>query len=256
MAINTKMQSLAPRRQVYRKEITLLSGGYTNPKAWPEGRITVYPWDSTVDEYLYQTGRKTNRNLLLIGLLGQVCDLNGGSVDEFVSTEINTVLLTARALSISSDGAVRYTVHCPSCRHPENVTILVPDELEKVGEKGEGYPGYDDITLPDCQDVVRVRPLTLRDEQVILERSPEARKSLSDRKLRILMAVVTVNDGRPDNLDEMVRYYDALSPADVRFLEEEEDRLSPHLNLLIPHQCDECNHQYKYPLGIDTEFFR
>jgi hypothetical protein len=46
MPIKTNMKSLQPRRQVYKRELNLLSKGFSAPKAWPEGKITIYPWDS------------------------------------------------------------------------------------------------------------------------------------------------------------------------------------------------------------------
>lgn len=255
MPIKTNMPSLTPRRQAFRREITLLSHGFTNPTAWPDGKLVVYPWDTSVDDYLYEAGRKSNRNDILYGLLARVCDLNGATVDEFVASEVMTVLLSARAMS-AGQGAVNYHSTCPSCKHVNVESVTVPDDLEKIGEKAVGYPGYDDITLPDCKDVIRLRPLTVKDEKIILERPTEGRKEVSDRKLRVLMGIVTINDSRADTLAEMVRYYDALSPLDAKFLEENETKLSPHLNTAIPHMCDECSHSYTHSLNFDTEFFR
>ena len=256
MPIKTNLPSLKPRRQTFRKEITLPSRGFTNPTAWPDGKLIVYPWDATVDDYLLDNARKSSRNDIFYGLLGKVCDLNGGKVDEFIATEVIAVLLVARALSVTGTGQVQYRSACPACRAESTENIHIPEELAVVGEKKSDYPGYDDIVLPDCKDVVRVRPLTIGDERIIIDRSQEIRSKVSDRKLRALMAVVTVNESRPDSLEEMVQYYDALSPSDVRFLEEEENRLSPQLDTVIPHQCDACGHKYKQALNFDVEFFR
>ena len=99
MAIKTNLKSLAPRRQVYKREITLLSHGYNNQKAWPDGKLTVYPWDNTIDQWLVDNLRRLSRQDLVYGLLKNCCDLNGGPVDDFIADEINVVLLVSRALT-------------------------------------------------------------------------------------------------------------------------------------------------------------
>lgn len=255
MAIKTNMKSLTPRRQAFKREIQLLSHGYTNPTAWPDGKIVVLPWDSTVDEFMLETQKRTKRDEVLFALIEKVCDLNGGSIDDLVVTELMIILLTARTMAVGQ-GRVHYKSTCPMCKTIAEEAITVPDDLERVGEKSPNYPGFDTITLPECQDQIKVRPLVVRDERIVLERPAEQRKAISDRRLRILLSIVSINDSRADTLEEMVRYHEALSPADVRFLEQQQDQLSPQLNTNIPHQCDACGHTYKHVLGFDTEFFR
>lgn len=254
MSIKTNMKSLIPRRQAFKREITLLSHGFSNPTAWPGGKITVYPWDSEIDEYLIETARKTSRQQLVFGLLAKLCDLNGSKVDDFVADEVQTVLLVARALSM--EGLVRYTSQCPFCAKKKIEQIKVPAELERVGEKPDDYPGYDDITLPECKDAVRIRPLLVKDEKIIEDRSVEQKALISDTRLRLLLPIVTINDSKPDKIDELVAYFKALHPRDAKFIEDEEKRLSPHLNTNIPHICDDCGKEFKHLLSFDQDFFR
>lgn len=256
MPIKTNLKSMVPRRQQYKKEITLLSHGYSNPTAWPDGKLTVYPWDNAIDQWLIDNIRKTNKQELVFGLLRHCCDLNGGNVDDFVADEINVVLLVSRALS--TDGVVMYTSVCPYCGAKKNESLRVPDELEKVGEKTAEYKGVDTATLPMVADVVQLRPLLVRDEKLIINREDDKKKAVPDSELRTLMRVVTINDSKPDTLEELVTWFRALHAKDSKFLEDKGREITPHLNTNIPHRCDDadCQKTFTFPLTFDQEFFR
>ena len=256
MPIKSNLKSLAPRRQTYKQEITLLSHGYTNPTAWPDGRITIYPWDNSIEQWLLENVRKIGKQELVYGLLRLCCDLNGGAIDDFIVEEINVVLLVSRALSI--DGKVTYTSSCPFCGHKKQETIEVPAELEKVGEKQSNYPGFDVISLPVVQDTVKIRPLLVRDEKMVINRTEDIKKQVPDAELRTLMRVITINDSAPDTLEELVTWYRALHPKDANYLEDQGRKITPHLNTVIPHACDdpECGKRFTHPLSFDQEFFR
>lgn len=256
MPIKTNLKSLTPRRQQYKREITLLSHGYSNPTAWPDGKLTVYPWDNSIDQWLLDNLRKSAKQELVFGLLRHCCDLNGGSVDTFVADEINVVLLVSRALS--TDGVVAYTSACPFCGAKKQETIHIPDELEKVGEKSADYPGFDVITLPMIADVIKLRPLLVSDEKLIINREDDKKKAVPDAELRTIMRVVAINDSKPDTLDELVIWFRALHAKDSKFLEDKGRELTPHLNTNVPHVCDDtdCGKKFNFPLTFDQEFFR
>lgn len=257
MAIKTNLKSMVPRRQAFKKLITLPSHGFSNPIAWPDGQIYVYPWDSEVDEFLLAAARKSGpQQNVLFSLVANLCDLNGGKLDEFVADEANIILLVAR--SIVQEGTVEYVSICPFCNTKSPEKIKVPDELEKVAEKPTDYPGFDVLTLPDCKDVLRVRPLLIKDERMILERPAEERKKISDTLLRSLMRMVTINDSTADNLAELKTWFEALSPRDSRYLEDILRELSPHLNTTLAHVCANpiCNREFKHLLSFDQDFFR
>ena len=76
MPIKTNLKSMAPRRQQYAKKFKLVSGGYTNRKAWPEGEITVLPWDTDVDEW-FVNAQEMGEQDLLGGVLERVVAWNG-----------------------------------------------------------------------------------------------------------------------------------------------------------------------------------
>ena len=256
MPIRTNLKSLTPRRQVYKREITLLSHGYSGPSAWPDGKLTVYPWDSAIDQWLIDNVRKQSKQELVYGLLRRCCDLNGGKIDDFVADEINVVLLVSRALS--TDGVVVYTAICPFCGSKKQEQIKVPDELEKVGEKTADYAGFELITLPVSTDIVTLRPLLVKDEKMIMNREDNEKKFVPDPELRTLMRIMTIGDGKPDTLEELVTWFRALHPKDSKFLEDEGRRITPHLNTNIPHLGDdaECGRKYIQPVTFDQEFFR
>ena len=257
MPIKTNLKSLTPRRQAFKKAIMLPSHGFSNPTAWPDGQITVYPWDSSVDDFLLEANRKSSaRQNVLFELVGKLCDLNGGQLDDFVADETNIILLVSRALA--QDNTITYTSVCPYCNAKEQERVKVPDELEKVSEKKPGYPGFDLITLPECKDVVKVRPLLIKDERIIMERPALERTKISDNTLRNLMRVVTINDSTADKLAELQEWYEALPPKDARYLEEQSRELSPHLNTVLVHTCakQDCNREFRHNLTFDQDFFR
>ncbi len=257
MALNTNLKSLAPRRQTYQKRIKLPSNGLGNPKAWPDGSITVYPWDSQIDEFLLEASRKAqNKMTVLFDVLAKVVDLNGANVDDFLLDEVDIGLLVSRAAA--QDGSVVYTSLCPFCGNKSQETIVVPDQLEIVSAKPADYPGYDTITLPDCKDIVKVRPLRVKDERIVLTRPPEDRVKISDNALRAILRIVSVNDSKADSLAEWYTWFEAISPKDVRFLDEQSRELAPHLNTNIPHLCANvvCGREFKHRLTFDQDFFR
>src|SRR5574343_67953 len=259
MAIVSNMKSLLPARQAFKQEITLLSRGYVNPVAFPDGKITIYPWDSETDEWVSDRVRKPKRNRMLWELCARLCNLNNCPIEDFVVGDVNTVLLLAR--SIQHKNVIRYFPLCPACgseNKPESVQV--PNELEKIGEKTADYPGYDVVQLPNCGDTVKIRPLQVKDEIMIDEREAATKQLISDNLAHILVPILTVGngkeEGKPDSIQELLTWWIALHPMDKKFLEEAENRLYPHLSLLIPHTCDACNHKFNHSLSLDQDFFR
>ena len=253
MAITTKMTSMTPVRERMKKEITLVSGGYSSPLTFPAGKITVYPWDNVIDDYLYGRARTGSKDTVLFDLIPKVCNLNGCSVDQFVVGDVNTVLLTSRAML--RDSVVKVDATCPACNTKFVQSLNVPDQLEKVGEKSEGYPGFDVVTLPVCQDVLKIRPLTIGDEKSILNRTD---LRVSDRVAHIMAGIVSINETRPDTPEELVIWLAALHPKDFTFLEQSQDKIIPRLSDVVTIGCESesCNHSFKVQLNLDLDFFR
>jgi hypothetical protein len=257
LAIKSNVSINEPRREKYKQEIELLSGGYTDRKAFPGGKITVYPWDSNVDEWFRERIRKGNTDGVVWDIVSQIANLNGADFKKMVIGDVYTILLVSRSIRFQNE--VVYTARCPNqlCRHTWKETIKVPDELEKVGTKNQDYPGYDEITLPVSGDTVKIRPLLVEDEIRIHRREEERLAVLfpSERSARLLIPVLEVGGGRPEG-DEVMRWYDALSPKDADFLEAEQERLFPHLETRIDHVCDRCEQPFAHDLNFDVNFFR
>lgn len=253
MPIRTNLKDLTPSRIRLSREITLLSGGYSCPQALPGGRIKVYPWDADVDAWAAERAMRGTKNFMW-DLLARVCDLNGCPISKFVVGDVSTVLLVSRALSHNNQ--VAFGAKCPSCQYTQSASLVVPDQLERVGEKSPGYPGYDQITLPGCQDVVNIRPLLVGDLTFIEDRGEDQRQRYPDRLCRVLVPVVDVNSGVPDSLDELVAWYHALDPVDKKFLADQEDALYPHLETDLSWKCEQCAHEFKFALVFDEKFFR
>ena len=253
MALRTNLKDMTSSRLKLRRQITLLSHGYSAPTAFPDGRITVYPWDTDVDAWATERATRGNQGYMW-DLLKQLCDLNGCPLDKFVVGDVSTVLLVARALA--HNNMVAFQATCPECAFKHAGQIKVPDQLERLGEKSTGYPGFDTITLEECGDVVKIRPLLIGDMNTIDGRPESLRQKVADRLCRILVPVVDVNDSTPDTFDELVTWWNALSPADKRSLTEREDELYPHLGTDLQWKCDRCAAEFQFPLVFNEKFFR
>lgn len=238
----------------YQKRIKLLSHGFAKPDAFPNGEITVFPWDTEVDDWLFERMKKGNQHMVMYDMAAKVCDLNGCPLDNFVVGDVNTVLLVSRALRYNS--VIEYEAECPYCNFKSQESIRVPDELGRIGEKDADYTGFDEITLPDCEDVVRIRPLRVRDERNIADRDDASRAIMTDHVMRIMTGIAAINGGEPSAWEEVLRWWGAISPRDAAFLESEQKRLSPLLDSDIPHVCDRCQKKFIHTIEFGKDFFR
>jgi len=254
MAIKTNLTSLEPRRERLKRVIKLISGGYYAKDKLKDGELTVYPWDTTVDAWMMEQFQHNSRPTILWEVAAKVCDLKGLPIEEVTVGDAYTILLVARA--VRSKNVLSYTSKCPNCNETANEEIAVPDGLEKVGEKPANYPGFDEIALPESKDVVRLRPLFVKDSVAIAERTPEQRASVPDNLASVLCCIVSVGGGTPESYSELATWHAALDPADVVFLEKEQNRLTPRLSQVIPHQCGSCKTKFSHTLRFDQEFFR
>ncbi len=257
MAFKTNLKDLRPRAEKQKVEIALVSGGFVNRAAFPGGKITVYPWDSSIDQWVQEESRNApvgQQNLVFYRLVGKVANLNDCALEDFCIGDVFTVLMASRAIEHS--GVVHYTATCPSCGTSETSDVRIPDELTPIAQKDQAYTGIDKILLPDCADAVEVRPLRIRDELLIVQRDPDKRALVNDHVARILAPIVSINDGTPDDPAEIITWYSALSTKDARFLEKQEDELTPHLDQAMMHECGKCKKIYRHPLTLNAEFFR
>jgi hypothetical protein len=256
MAIKTNLKELSPSSERFKLEITLPSGGYSNPKAFPGGKLTVYPWDLATSEWMSQANTSED-NVFLSQLTQRVTHLSKETVQTMVMSELPLVAMVSRALSLPG-ALVTYTARCPHCGTVQKTTSLrVPDQLEKVGVKSEGYNG-DLVTLPESQDVLKVIPLTVLEVEEVRNRATEQRFGLSDADLALLAAIRSINDTHADTAKELVEYYRALSPADVEYLTLQLSDLAPGVSTAIKHLCDNerCKKPFTYRLTLAADFFR
>ncbi len=254
MPIKTKLTTLTPSTERLKTTIQLISGGYSIREASPDGKLTVFPWDSEVSQWVIDTTNQDN-DQFAARVVSRLTRLDQKVVDAFVASELMLVMLVARSLVTS--GTLTYTAQCPHCgRRQAPSTIRVPHDLGKVGEKALDYRGVDLITLPTCGDELAVRPVLVRDQARLSDESYK-RFGLSRNALQSIMGIVEVGGGTPDKLDELVTYYRALPPSDVEFLARKQRELSPALDLLVPHVCDnpECNKPFQHNLGLSYDFF-
>jgi hypothetical protein len=252
MPIKTNLKDLAPSSERFKKEIALLSRGYSAPNQFPGGKVVIYPWDTEVSAWL-ASDRALQPGRLLYALTGKLTGFTDEQVQKFVAGEITLVLLVARA--VANEQQINYTAKCPVCGTLERCSVVVPDNLAKVGEKPDKYIGWDEVTLPDCKDVLKIRPLLVADEIAVTER-PRLVNDISDTGARLITSIISVNGGTPDSIDERKQYYLALSPKDRQFFTSEVDRLTPHLDTRIQQKCPNCKSEFTHELTFDEEFFR
>ena len=255
--LKSNISDRRPRSEKYRRKIKLISGGYACPAAFPNGEITVLPWDSAIDHWLSETSDSAQgaaRDRILYDLMAKVCLLGECKLEEFVLGDVNSILLVAR--SIANMNKVEYVTTCPSCGEQDVDEISVPDELKPVGAKDANYKGVDVVILDDSKDAVAVRPLRIGDSLAIVGRAPEAKKRISDMLAITLAPIVSVNDGQADRIEELVEWYNWLHPHDIKQLEDFCDANTPHLSQDVAQQCGKCHAIYPHRLVLDQNFFR
>lgn len=254
MAIKTNLTSLAPRREHYKRDIALISGGYYNRKAFPAGMVTVYPWDSHVDNWFQERLRQPKKEYALWEAVEKVSDLNGCPLRDLPMGDMWTILMVAK--SIRTDCVVEYRARCPHCENIEQATIKIPDELQVQGKKSPDYVGHEDIILPDSKDAVTVRPLTVGDNMYIMERTAEQRRIMPDMIAGILLPIKAVGGGTVDSVEEVLAWYNALSPRDAEELKTAQGRTHPQLDTTVQHKCEVCDGTFTYDLELNRDFFR
>jgi len=254
MPIRTNLTDLSPAAQRFKSDIILPSGGYSNPTAFPGGKLTVYPWDIPTSEWM-STANKGNQVGFMVGLAARVTHLPLDVVRTLVSSELPLIMMVSRALTFV-ENKITYTAVCPFCgtKQPQT-TLKIPDQLEKIGEKPQGYT-EDKIILPVSKDELTVRPITAAEEEAAINR--EVRRPASDLDAVNMSAIRAVNGGTPDRIAELAQYYLALAPADIEHLVIEMANLSPGVSTGLKHECEKptCGKIFSYNLSLMTDFFR
>jgi len=257
MPIKTNVDLTQSSRDRLKRVETLLSRGYYNQTAFPDGKITIYPWDSTVDEWVRRNARKIQSpKRFMFEVVKKLADFNGCVFDEMLVGDIGTILLLARA--VRHDNVIAYSPICPHCQ-TENAEELVrvPDELERVGEKSANYLGFDIITLPKSQDIVKIRPLRVADENILETLPDDVKKAATEELCRILAHIVDIGGGTAQSFGDLLTWYNALHPVDQVFFEKAAEMMSPHLNAEMKHKCDKCDKSFTQTLPLeDKDFFR
>src|ERR1039457_4761744 len=100
MPITSNLKDLSPARDRYSKKVQLLSHGTINGQFFPDGQITIRPWDFQIDDWITTRLRRglIKGRTLLFQVLPKVCDLNGCPVDKFIASEVMTVLMLSRSI--------------------------------------------------------------------------------------------------------------------------------------------------------------
>lgn len=244
-------------RTKWQKQIRLLSGGYTNPAVFPEGKATIKPWDNTVDEWALKN-QSLDQTSLMVEATKRVLDVPADfDVTTMLYGDVSTILLVSRGLRVNCDYPIVPT--CPECKHKHSTEhVRIPEDLRRIGEKPDGYPGYDDIVLPESKDQVQLRPLSVKDILTIEARDKAAQSVISTEVANTIWGVISVggHENKPSSIDETHAWFRSLGPVDSMALVVARDDLDPHLSPSVDFQCDQCGADFSVTLTFNNNFFR
>lgn len=262
MAIKSHVKDIPTAKARFKREIALISGGYVDRTAFPEGKITVFPWGNDAEEFIVAKSRGKKKQNIVFDLFPKLCDLNGCNPDSFLAGEALLVLMISRAITRNS--VISLNLTCPECDHSWVQEVIVPDNLEKIGEKPENYPGYDTFQLKESEDFVLMRPLTVGDQKDIMGR-PAHLRIIPDHIAELLTAVQSVasteeevisGQFKADSALELYEWYQRLSPMDASALGKKLYEITPQLSGKLTVECPECKHEFIREIDINEEFFR
>jgi len=238
------------------KEFILPSGGYPYKGKLPEGRITVYAFNFDAEQVLAGDGDGASK---MNGVIPYICNLPEGlEVSDLLAPDQFYILLAARSLSFGA--SYSFSTSCPACDKPEKHTFTLPEGLP-INRVEESFEGYHTFTLPDSQDVVKVRFLTVGDDLSVDAAAKQFKMNARDPgdpgyKFRLAKHVVSVNDGLPESLQEVVAYLSELDGKDPQVFKREIETNQPGVPPLLTIQCPSCSEQYEIPFKMTQEFFR
>ena len=265
MAINTKQTSLANARDRFKTVVPLVSGGYASMERLPSGKITVFPWDSSVSEWL--ATRDTSGEGEMHTLAALASKVTGVKVDGLrclPEGEISMIVMVSRALAFNEQRVI-FKPRCPHCGKPQpDASVRVPDDLEVLGQKPSDYPGYEPaFTLPVNTDELVIRPLLVGDvldlEDRLTDRSdPLMPKDVTELQFRLVSSLVSVGGGKPDNAVEALSYVRSLHPEDTDAWAAKLIAASPSLSSVVKCKCENesCGLPFTHNLNLRRDFFR
>lgn len=259
MPLKTNLgKNLVSARERYKKNVELISKGYYAPEDLPGGKVTVYPWDTTVDDWMTRRMRKVqNYEMLLLEATSKIADLKGLAWTNLALGDAWTILMVSR--SMLSNFKVNYRPRCTECGFESTASVVIPDELGIKAPKKDDYPGFDEVTLAECKDVVQCRPLFVHDQVAVNERDAELRKQVSDLAALQLSTIVAINGtktGEDFDAQELVAWFRAIAPSDAVQLRTHIEDIQPGLDTDMKHACDRCGFRFNYRLSITGDFFR
>lgn len=258
MAIKTNLKDLRPTREKFNRTIKLL-GPHSVRQWFPKGEVTVYPWDSTIDEWVATTkdSKSSDYAQFLLEIVKRLVNLGDCPAQNLCYGDATLVMMVARSLRNKG----QYSLE-PKCSNPKcgcvNPTeyIRIPEDLEILGLKELDYPGYDEIKLPDSEDLVCIRPTTIGDVIRLANRNDLEKATVTETRAALLWNITSVGGGKPDSLDELNEWYNALSPSDQVYIGQTREKLEPQLSNRIKFECERCKEEFSVEIPLNSEFFR
>lgn len=257
MAIKTNLKDLRPTRDKFNKVIPLL-GAFSVRQWFPDGNIIVYPWDSIMDEWVATTKDVSVDNAqFLTEAVKRLANLGECPVHQLCYGDATLILLVARSLRNKGQYSLEPRCTKPGCEYTNPTEVIrIPEDLEVISKKPDSYVGHDEITLPDSGDVVTIRPLTVGDVVRLTKRSVLETATVSNIRAELLWNITSVGGGKPDSLDELNQWFQALSPSDQVFISQVKANLEPQLSKKVTFNCERCKEEFSVEIPLNSEFFR
>jgi hypothetical protein len=263
MALNTNLKSLAPARDRLKLKTPLVSGGYSVRELLPDAHITVFPWDTSVSEWLARQNMDAKGEThVMVELVRRVTGLQDAILNQLPEGELPMILMVSRALAFNEQ-RLTFMPRCSHCgRLQKEASVRIPDDLEVLGQKPADYPGYEPaFTLQISKDELVIRPLLVSDI-LSIERQQMSTDPLFTRTsepiMRLATCLVSVGGGKPENIRESLSYVQALHPVDVEHFTNKIVEISPGLSQNVKCKCDfeDCAKEFKFTLNLRRDFFR
>jgi hypothetical protein len=255
--IKTKPQAVV-------KEILLPSAGYPYQDHIPGGRLLINAFDWDAERTLFKgVSEPGNKEMLrYVEVANHICHFpKGFTAENLLEGDLQYILLEGRSLSYGED--YKFTTTCPECKKDEEANVKVPAHLP-CNRFPSDFSGVAHLTTTES-NIVGVRFLTAREEmdcenltrQRIAKKVIEKNRYEDDLALtRLCKHIVSVNDGKPDSLEELRKWVKSIRVTEKSEILAFINHIAPGVNYRLEMECPECHSSYKILMPIGADFFR
>lgn len=180
-------------------------------------------------------------------------------VDDLLIADKNAIVVTARISGYGSDYETQ--VICPACeaKSKHSFDLLEHVEGEEESETNQSVElsehGTFSIKLPRTGWSVELKPLTSRDEKVILKGMQETKKPEQENALTQQLGLLIASINGETSRDMLNQAISVMPSLDTKFLRKEYAKVMPSMNLRKTFVCGKCSHEEIMEVPITADFF-